>query len=183
MLYNFKMKYSYHARIIMKSTSFFSKEIKTLLFICILFFSYRSEAQSAFTAAGGEALGFDGSVSYSIGQIDYAVKSNDSGIEIDGVQQPYEIYIIDGVDNKMEISLFASAFPNPANDYLTLKIFEGDYSVMTYHLYDVDGKLLLSNKIQGNETIINMSIHNPSVYIVKLLSDNKQIKTFKIIKK
>ncbi|MBP7509198.1 MAG: T9SS type A sorting domain-containing protein [Prolixibacteraceae bacterium] len=167
----------------MKKTSIISNVIKITFFIFLFLSPFISEAQNAFNTAGGDASGTDGSVSYSIGQIDYTVKSNETGIQIDGVQQPYEIFIIDGVDNKMDINLFASAYPNPASDFLTLKILDGDYSDLTYYLYDVDGKLLISNKIQDNETVINMSIHKPSVYLVKLMSDNKQIKTFKIIKK
>jgi hypothetical protein len=167
----------------MINTSTFPALAKTVIVFGLFLSPFIAEAQNAVTVSGGEATGPDGSVSYSIGQIDYTVKSNDNGIEIDGVQQPYEIFIIDGVDNKMLINLIASAYPNPASDNLTLKILDGDYSNITYYLYDVDGKLLLSNKIQDNETIINMSIHKPSVYIVKIMSDNKQIKTFKIIKK
>jgi hypothetical protein len=54
---------------------------------------------------------------------------------------------------------------------------------MTLSLYDNNSKLLDNRKITGNETMIDMSQNAPSVYFLKITSGNREIKSFKIIKK
>ena len=51
------------------------------------------KAQQGAVSAGGEATGAGGSVSYSIGQIDYITKSSSGHFILEGQQQPYEISI------------------------------------------------------------------------------------------
>jgi len=46
----------------------------------------------------------------------------------------------------------------------------------------MNGKLLESKKIEGNQTSIVMSNLEPSAYFVKVTEGNKEVKTFKIIK-
>ena len=47
----------------------------------------------------------------------------------------------------------------------------------------MNGKLLQSEKITGNQTSIVMSNLVPATYFVKVIQGNKEVKTFKIIKK
>jgi hypothetical protein len=46
----------------------------------------------------------------------------------------------------------------------------------------MNGKLLESKKITGNQTSIVMSNLVPATYFVKVTESNKEVKTFKIIK-
>ena len=55
-------------------------------------------------------------------------------------------------------------------------------SKLSYQLYDMQGKLLQSEKITGNQTSIIMSNLVPANYFVKVIQGNKEVKTFKIIK-
>lgn len=140
-------------------------------------------AQTSINATGGDASGSGGSVSYSVGQIVYTTNTGANGSVTQGVQQSYEISAVTGIDEAKGINLTVTAYPNPTSDYLTLRIVEFDISNLSYQMYDMNGKLLQNEKITGNRTSIFMSKLVPANYFVKIIQENKEIKTFKIIKK
>ena len=141
------------------------------------------QAQQASTAAGGDFSGSGGTVAYSVGQIVYTTHTGINGSVAQGVQQPYEISIVAGNgidDNSFNIEL--SAYPNPTEDLVQLKIESGELQDLSYHLVDITGSILASQKIQGATETILMK-HLPSAtYFLKVTYDNKLVKTFKIIK-
>jgi hypothetical protein len=139
-------------------------------------------AQSAIPTAGGNATGSGGSVSYSVGQVVYSTNSGSSGSEIQGVQQPYEISIVTGLEAGNAISMQCSAYPNPATYFVKLKVEKYKTENLIYQLYDVSGKLLENKKIDTDETSIDMHNLVMSTYFLKVMQNNKEIKVFKIIK-
>ena len=141
------------------------------------------QAQVAIPASGGDASGNGGSVSYSVGQIVYTTNTGGAnGSVAQGVQQPFEISVITGLEEAKGITLQCTAYPNPTTDFLTLKVEHFEFSTLNFQLYDINGKLLENKKINGNETNIVMSDLVPATYFLKLTDNNKEIKTFKIIK-
>ena len=139
------------------------------------------QAQETIPATGGNASGSGGTVSYSVGQVVYTTNTGTSGSVAQGVQQPFEISVVTGIE-QTAINLAISAYPNPTTNYLTLSIDGFDTSNLSYQLYDMSGKLLQSKKIEGNQTSIVMSNLVPAAYFVIVTKGNKEIKTFKIIK-
>jgi len=119
-------------------------------------------AQEAVTAAGSNASDSGGTVSYSIGQVVYTTNSGASCIITQGVQQPYEILTVTGI-NELGIrneELGITLYPNPTNDLIKLKIDASttlSIQSISYQLYDMNGKLLQNKKIEGTETIISMA--------------------------
>jgi hypothetical protein len=158
---------------------------KELILSTLLLFSLGlagAFAQSAMPAAGGNASGNGGSVSYSVGQVVYSTNTGASGSEVQGVQQPYEISVITGLEEGKTISMQCSAFPNPATYYVNLKVENYKTENLAYQLYDVSGKLLENKKVDANETSIDMHDLVISTYFLKVTQNNKEIKVFKIIK-
>lgn len=143
------------------------------------------QAQESVNATGGNALGSGGSVSYSVGQLTYQTHVGTNGSVAEGVQQPFEISIITEIKEAKGINLSVSAYPNPTTDFLNLKVDAStplSIQSMSYQLYDINGKLLENQKIEGNETSIVMSNLVPATYFVKVTEGNTEVKTFKIIK-
>jgi len=145
------------------------------------------QAQESINATGGDASNSGGSASYSVGQVVYTTNTGTNGSVAQGVQQPYEISVVSGLEEATSISLSVSAYPNPTTDYLTLTIAEDvqtshDLSLLQYQLYDISGRLLQSEKITGNQVRIAMDNLVPSTYFVKVIQGDKKIKSFKIIK-
>jgi hypothetical protein len=141
------------------------------------------KAQDAIPVSGGNALGSGGSASYSVGLVVYTTNTGTNGSVAQGIQQPFEISVISGIEDAKGITLQYSVCPNPATDFLILKT-EGKLQMQCIaSLYDLNGKLLKSKKIEGNETNIEMSNLVSAIYFLKIIANKKEIKTFKIIKR
>ncbi|MCF8276022.1 MAG: T9SS type A sorting domain-containing protein [Flavobacteriales bacterium] len=150
--------------------------------ILILFASLREiRAQESINASGSELSGSTGTISYSIGQVVYHTNSLPGGSMAEGVQQPYEISTVLGIDIP-EIVLQLSAYPNPTTDVLNLVIGNYNYEDLSYQLYDVAGKLLLDGNIVDSSTAIRMDQFAMATYYLTIADSQKPIKTFKIIK-
>ena len=140
------------------------------------------QAQETIPASGGDANGDGGSVSYTVGQLVYtSITGTENSME-QGVQQPYEISVIIGIDEGNVDYIEFNVYPNPVTDYLQLKVSEGRFENLSYQLYRSDGKLLQNKEIQSKETSVSMKDLTPGTYILKLAENRKAIKTFKIIK-
>lgn len=154
--------------------------IITFLFFVISILNVN--AQEAVTASGGDASGSGGSVSYSVGQVVYTTATGTTGSAAQGVQQPYEISVSTAIENTEDITLI-TAYPNPVNDVLKLRTGKRNLETVTYQLFDMKGKLLKEENVAAAETSIPMQSLSPSVYFLKVIEGDKEIKTFKIIKR
>lgn len=153
-----------------------------ILITCFLLgsLSLRLQAQTNVTS-GGEATGSDGKVSYSIGQTDFNFHSGPDGSVSEGVQQPFEIFIITGIDNK-EINITSSVYPNPTADLITISIENDVKDKITYEIADVSGKILSRKFLKENQTTVSLAEYPGSIYYVKIYNDKTELKAFKIIK-
>ncbi|MGD9930370.1 MAG: T9SS type A sorting domain-containing protein [Mangrovibacterium sp.] len=141
------------------------------------------QAQESVNATGNNASGSGGSASYSVGQVAYQTNTGTNGSVAEGVQQPYEISVVTGLEEATGINLTVSAYPNPAADHLQLKVESEMLKDLSFQLYDMNGNLLQGEKITGNQTSIVMSNLVPATYFVTVTQENKEVKTFKVIKK
>jgi hypothetical protein len=139
-------------------------------------------AQQAISTAGGEAAGAGGTVSYTLGQTAYVTFIRASGSIMQGVQQPYEILVVTGIESDNEITLECMAYPNPTIDFLILKIQRDRLENLSYRLMDMNGKILEMNVIEKYETSISFQDYQPAAYFLKVIDNTKELKTFKIIK-
>lgn len=157
------------------------KHKKVKLGVLLLGFSLSAQAQQAATASGGNASGSGGSVSYSVGQVVYTTITGANGSVAQGVQQPYEISVVLGFEDH-QVNLL-QAYPNPTIDYLTLNVGNSDLSSLNFQLYDITGKLIENKKITNSIETIRMENLPSAIYFLKVTNNNKELKTFKIIKK
>lgn len=139
-------------------------------------------SQESVNVSAGNANGSGGSISYSVGQVFFNISKSTTGSVVEGVQQPYEISVVTSIEEAIGINLFASVYPNPVTDHLTLRIDDYDIIGMLYQLFDINGRLLRNNQVTGNETIITMVHFTAGIYFLKVSDINRDIKTFKIIK-
>jgi len=140
------------------------------------------QAQESVNATGGDASGSGGSASYSVGQVVYTTNTGTNGSVAQGVQQPYEISVVTQVEEAAEIQLSMLVYPNPTTETVVLNI--GTMSTENMHLsmFDVNGKLLHFQEVINSETIIDMKSYSRGVYFLKVNFQNREVKTFKIIK-
>ena len=123
---------------------------KIIAIITVLFITGLTYAQTAISGTGGEATGAGGTSSYTVGQVAYTTHTGTSGSVAQGVQQPYEIYVVTTIENAPNINLVYKAYPNPVQHSLTLSIPK--YEGLSFQLFDVKGKQLQTKKIVQTET-------------------------------
>lgn len=157
------------------------KLIFTIILLAVNLWCSNVQAQDSINTSGSNALGVGGSVSYSIGQIVYNTNIGSSGSVAQGVQQAFEISMLDVKNTTFNVTL--NAFPNPTADNLTLQISNFNNDKLSYQLYDIQGKQLDSGQITTQETQINTSSLPSSIYFIYIIDqDNKKVQSFKIIK-
>lgn len=143
------------------------------------------QAQTTVPTSGGNASGIGGSASYSVGQVFYTSNFCTNGSVAQGAQQTYEILTVTGIEDANGISLAVSAYPNPTTDFLNL-IVDASTTLsihsMNYQLFDLNGKIIETKRITGNETSIITSNLVPATYFLKVIQGTQEVKTFKIIK-
>jgi hypothetical protein len=139
-------------------------------------------AQQSANTTGKNVSQNNTTISYSIGEVYYNTTTTLSSVITQGIQQPYEIYLISGIGNEKDVQLI-TAFPNPTSS--TIKIVTQDIKIdgLNYKLYDLLGKEILSGDITSNQTELDLNNLMPAVYFIKVFRYNSTIKYFKIIKK
>ena len=121
-----------------------NKTKKILIPLCLFSYGIVLQAQQTISAAGGNATGTSGTVNYTVGQVAYITNTDSSGTITQGVQQPYEIFP-NGIREAEGISLECSVFPNPTSEFLKLKIENYKFENLSYHFYNMNGKLYAIN--------------------------------------
>jgi hypothetical protein len=158
------------------------KLLLNLSFSFTLFVASSTFAQQSIHTSGGEANGSGGAVSYSVGQLVYTLATDNGGSLAQGVQQAYEILAVGLPETENNISL--SIYPNPAVDVLNLLAGDLKEDKYTYQLVDNQGRVINIGNINKEQTQISISTLTGNIYFLNVFnSNNKQIKSFKIIKK
>lgn len=155
---------------------------KILILFCVLMTGIGAFAQSAVTTSGGEASGNSGNLSYSIGQTFCSANAGSIGQINEGVQQPYEIYDVTDVQSAISEVISLSAFPNPTSDFLTLRFESDNIEGLDCAMYDISGKEILQKRITSFETSLDMNSLPSATYFVRVTKQNREVKTFKIVK-
>ena len=138
--------------------------------------------QGTIPATGGSGTGTGGYVTYTVGQVAFNVLTGTNGFIIQGIQQPFEISTVTGIQEE-NISLDYLVYPNPTSGLLKVVISAPDPESYRFQLFNLNGVLLLNSKITNRETEVSMEQLLPSVYFIRVLRGSIEVKIFKIIKK
>ena len=156
--------------------------IKKLLVTTLLLGLTQVNAQEAVVTSGGNASGTNGNVSYSVGQTIYTTNLGTNGSVAQGVQQAFEIYTLLGAEN-FNINLQLAVYPNPTTNWLQLEVKNTDFTNLSYQLFDLNGKMIYNQKVTAETSTISMEQLPAAIFLLKIVSNNKEVKSFKIIKK
>ena len=155
------------------------KYILGTLFFLVPFFII---SQEIISSTNGDSSGSGGSSSYTIGQVFFNTIESDNGSLVQGVQQPFEFQTL-STPALLTVQLTAVTYPNPTTDFVLLKILDTALENLQYTLFDLNGKTIVSKKINSFSTKITMKNFATGMYLLKLTKNNQPLKTFKIIKK
>ena len=148
-----------------------------LLMAVVAMIGVEAKAQTAVATAGGEA----GTVSFTVGQPFVEMVESGNGSLTPGVQQTYEIIVVDGIHNR-QVTLEAAVYPNPVTDRLVLRVYD-TLATLRYTLTDANGRTLASDDISDEQTTIEMDRFAQGVYFVRVTDGDAAVRTFKVVKK
>lgn len=138
-------------------------------------------AQNNTITTGGNASGASGTTSFTVGQVFYKQVQKSSSWIHQGLQQPFEFFETFVAESfKDEVSL--SVFPNPTTRILNLTFHEFNNEDLYYELINSDGKVLKSQVIIAEHSIVNLAELPSSVYFINIFKNNQRVKSFQIIK-
>ena len=149
-----------------------------------LSFSLGLQAQFRTVSAGGDVSNNSGSVSYTLGLIDYLSVDNNSGRISQGVQIPSlftsDVNNLDGADQIL-LNKNLIVFPNPATDFIFIKS-AGFTQQLKYQLYNLMGSILGEGLILQDETRLPIYPYAVGSYFLSIQNKDGEIKRFKVIK-
>lgn len=161
----------------MKQISLF-KQLFMILLLCSGFSTIQS--QESILAAGGNISGSGGSANYSVGQTIQNTNTGANGSAIQGIQFYFESSTLTIID--LDTNFNIVTYPNPTSSILNIKIEGSQNKSLSYKLFTSLGVLITSGNITNNVAKIDMNHLPIATYLLKVSSDNKNIKNFKIIK-
>lgn len=153
------------------------KAILTLIF-GLSIGAANSRAQEIIATVGNYFENSNGSIEFTIGEPVTATLSKNDIVLTQGFHQPVLTVLPDKIDPNLHFDL--TAYPNPTQDYVILETdhFEG----LNYQLCNLEGKLINQNTLTTNQTEIDFSSLEPSLFFLRIYEGTKVIQTFKIIK-
>ena len=154
---------------------------KKLLILAFLLQALLINAQQVITTAGNYNSNTSGSLSWTMGEGIIDTYTSTSVILTQGFQQSK--LTVTAVPEISGNSSSIIVYPNPTEDFVSLKVNTGLGLDFKYQLYDLNGKLLTEQKLTSSETVISFRDRVPGTYLLKLLNKDQVLKIFKINKR
>jgi hypothetical protein len=153
-----------------------------ILLFLISLFNNLAIAQSGIVHVGGDVFGSDGSVSFTIGQIDYLTVNGPDGSINPGIQQVYDDVGV-GVSSTVRYIDLLKIYPNPNSGIFTLELLnEEQSSDITVEIYGIHGNLIKQTKLGSrNLHILDISDKPAGIYHLRAIKENKST-VIKIVK-
>jgi hypothetical protein len=176
--------------------------IDICLFVLFLLFGNRTiEAQWIVSASGIHAGNDAVQLSWTIGEVVTATISDGNNILTQGMHQSK--LTVTAIEEIVGSGLNISVYPNPAADYVHLKIIlpsQGNagniWKDFSFQLYNLNGQVLMYKQIEDQETVIRLDSYPSSTYFLRVIDNEDHhaksngteekplnvVKTYKIIK-
>jgi hypothetical protein len=157
------------------------KKIASLILISLfLFITKRLYGQEIICSAGSYDVSTTGQLSWTIGDLITDTYTSTSSILCQGFNQTFQKTT--DIEESISTGFSVEAFPNPATNFLKLKVFNKKQGNLSLSLFDLTGKKLFQKSLETEETEISLTGLIPSVYLIKIFDNDREIKSLKIIK-
>jgi hypothetical protein len=156
--------------------------MKTLkILILVLAFSSIGFAQEVISSSGNFEQNSNGSLSYTIGEPVTETFSTNNNTLTQGFQQSK--ITVTAIESFELDNINISVYPNPSDSFVFIKVQSATYSEFVYHLFDINGKVISTEKSTDKITELDTKSLPNGTYLLKIEFDKSLNKTFKIIKK
>ncbi len=145
-----------------------------LLGICV---SAQSLTPQVLASSGDYFTSTNIKLNWTLGEMVTETFITSGNILTQGFQQPNYLYSsLFETDENKEITIY----PNPFSDIININT--GDYTDLYLQVLDFQGKNLMRKNIKKSNLQIDFSTLSPGIYFIKIYSDKKDLKTFKVQK-
>ncbi len=119
-------------------------------------------------------------MSWSLGQVFASAQESGTAHLNQGVQQPYEIFVVSSSEETPHIAV--RVFPNPTLHQLTLQLDAQPEAGMFCRITDLQGRTLYHQLVTSTSTDIAADALAPGNYLLTVGLESKFLHTFQIIK-
>jgi len=137
-------------------------------------------AQQVISSSGETGQNSSGTISYTLGEMVIATQTNGINTITQGFHQTQ--LIVTAIQEHSDPGFSITAFPNPTNDFVILKIEKGESRNIEFIVFDALGKTLLKEKLTDSEQKVTFKLLNAGNYFIKVLKNKIEVKIFKIVK-
>ncbi|MDD5570755.1 MAG: T9SS type A sorting domain-containing protein [Bacteroidales bacterium] len=140
----------------------------------------QSISPEVIATSGDYFVGTSTTLSWTLGEPVTETFTGTNNILTQGFQQKFDISTI---QEERENIYQINVYPNPTNDILNVIINLGIDNNYTAQLFDMQGKLLVSDSFTGNNENVSMAAFAAGNYLLRINnSKGETIKTFKIVR-
>lgn len=155
--------------------------ISITIFCLLLILPVLAASQQVLSTTGNHAQNNQGMLSWTLGEPFITTLTSDENMLTQGFHQGK--LTVTAIIEKNILPFSITAYPNPANEILHLKIEPETSDRLQYVLYSVHGQLLSESSLSTSITEIFFNDLKPGLYFVKILQDTREQKIFKVLKK
>lgn len=152
-----------------------------VLFIALTsLFNLTLFGQDAISTSGANRTTSSGSISFTVGQLNYVHLKNSGGSISQGVQHAYKVYTTNIKDIKLVN--YVSLYPNPSSDQVFIDVKGNQLQNGTFKFIDNGGKLIKEGLINQDITVLDLKEFPTATYFIKIFESQTEIETFKLVK-
>jgi hypothetical protein len=160
---------------------YYTLSLFTFLSITLSVFSQTEFVPETYGTFGGSTEISDGyTVSFSAGQTFYRSYENADFSVSEGFN--IDIEIITDIPEMIEPNMSLNVYPIPTEGSLNIDVVNEGNLIIYYSLFDINGKLLLKNRIFDHKEQIDLSSVPNNIYFLEISYDQGLIRTYKIVK-
>jgi hypothetical protein len=155
------------------------KSSKGILFLLFLICYMNLQAQQVVATTGAFFQNTNGSMEYTLGESVITTLSFTDKILTQGFHQSR--ITVTAIEDLTVSTFDIQVYPNPASEYIVIRINTELPGKLHLYLYDINSKLLVNKKIENLETIIPFKEYPPAIYLLRIIA-GKETRTYQIIK-
>jgi hypothetical protein len=138
-------------------------------------------AQEVVSTAGDHNIGSAVQISWTIGEPVIETGLNGLHYLTQGMHQGD--MTVTAISSIAGLGFEIKAYPNPVVNQLKLNVNTSNLEGINYALYNETGQLLVEGKVESELTTIPMEKYSPSSFLLRVRSEENELKLFKIIKR
>lgn len=151
-----------------------------ILMLTCLFANGQTAPRQLVSSAGETFKNSICQIDWSIGELSTETYTGNINMITQGFHQG--IYIITSIEQISDLQLEITAFPNPAADFIYVKIGSEEIENFQFSISDMSGNIIQTGKFTENQQQISLAGKSTGTYMLYLFFENNLVKSFKIIK-